>query len=203
MSSSNFNPKKDPQTSLRTCPTPCHPPTKIWIVCSFAFCLITSWITDLQVEVSFFACLSSCLRNECFVADPPGEGGGGTPGNSWWWCAARFFILQILTLFDLFRPKNVIFHSCFQTRPLKSTPVFTTSSPGRFSLALEVGREKALALDGHMTIQHPEFVGVINKHTIAFDAINKTSKMAGRPEFLSALRRVGFSLSNGNFSSSS
>ena len=129
---------------------------------------------------------------------PPGGGvlqgilGGGVPPG-----------LQILTLFDLFRPKNVIFHSCFQTRPLKSTPVFTTSSPGRFSLALEVGREKALALDGHMTIQHPEFVGVINKHTIAFDAINKTSKMAGRPEFLSALRRVGFSLSNGNFSSSS
>ena len=42
MSSSNFHPKKDPQTSLRTCPTPCHPPTKIWIVCSFAFRLATS-----------------------------------------------------------------------------------------------------------------------------------------------------------------
>ena len=78
----------------------------------------------------------------------------------------------------------------------------TTSSPGRFSLALEVGLEKALALAGHMTIKHPEFVGVINQHTIAFDAINKTSKMAGRPEFLSALRGVGFSLSNGNFPSS-
>ena len=33
-------------------------------------------------------------------------------------------VLQILTLFDLFRPKNVIFHSRFHTRPLKSIPVF-------------------------------------------------------------------------------
>ena len=37
-----------------------------------------------------------------------------------------------------------------------------TSSPGRFSLALEVGREKALASDGRMTPKHPEFVGVLN-----------------------------------------
>ena len=47
-------------------------------------------------------------------------------------------------------------------RPLDTPPFATTSSPGRFSLALEVGREKALASAGHMTIKHPEFVGVIN-----------------------------------------
>ena len=35
-------------------------------------------------------------------------------------------------------------------------------SPGRFSLALEVGREKALASAGHMTTKHPQFVGVLN-----------------------------------------
>ena len=55
---------------------------------------------------------------------------------------------------------------------LKSRPRFVkellsdvqvpTSSPGRFSLALEVGREKALVLTGHMTTKHPEFVGVQN-----------------------------------------
>ena len=38
----------------------------------------------------------------------------------------------------------------------------TTSSPGRFCLALEVGREKALESAGHMTTKHPEFVGVLN-----------------------------------------
>ena len=38
----------------------------------------------------------------------------------------------------------------------------TTSSSGRFSLALEVGRKKALASAGHMTTKHPEFVGVLN-----------------------------------------
>ena len=85
----------------------------------------------------------------------------------------------------------------------KASVTTSRSSPGRFSLALKVGREKALSSAGHMTIKQPEFVGVINQHTIAFDAINKTSKMAGRPEFLSALRRVGFSLSNSNFPSSS
>ena len=37
-----------------------------------------------------------------------------------------------------------------------------TSSPGRFSQALEVGREKALASAGYMTTKHPEFVGVLN-----------------------------------------
>ena len=34
--------------------------------------------------------------------------------------------------------------------------------PGRFSRALKVGREKALASAGHMTTKHPEFVGVLN-----------------------------------------
>ena len=37
-----------------------------------------------------------------------------------------------------------------------------TSSSGCFSLALEVGQEKALASAGHMTTKHPEFVGVLN-----------------------------------------
>ena len=37
-----------------------------------------------------------------------------------------------------------------------------TSSLGRFSLALELGREKALASAGHMTTKHLEFVGVLN-----------------------------------------
>ena len=44
---------------------------------------------------------------------------GGTPGNSCWWCAARFS-----KSWSYFRPKNVIFHTCFQTWPLKSLPVF-------------------------------------------------------------------------------
>ena len=87
MSSSNFHPKKDPQSSLRTCPTTCHLPTKIRIVCSFAFCLITSWITVLQVEVSLFASLVSTKRKSRYRR--PGGGGillgilgGGVPPGS-------------------------------------------------------------------------------------------------------------------------
>ena len=45
---------------------------------------------------------------------------GGTPGNSWWWCAARFS----KSILILFRTKNVILHTRFQTRPLNSIPVF-------------------------------------------------------------------------------
>ena len=48
-----------------------------------------------------------------------GAGGGGTPGNSWWGRASRFF-----KSWPYFRPKNVIFYTRFQTRPLKSIPVF-------------------------------------------------------------------------------
>ena len=49
-----------------------------------------------------------------------GEGGGkGTPGNSWWGCAAQFS-----KSCPFLRPKNVIFHTHFQTKPRKSKPVF-------------------------------------------------------------------------------
>ena len=37
-----------------------------------------------------------------------------------------------------------------------------TSSPGRFSLALEVGWVKALASASHMITKHPGFVGLLN-----------------------------------------
>ena len=48
----------------------------------------------------------------------------------------------------------------------------TTLFPERFTLALEVGQEKALVSAGHMTTKHPEFVGVLNQHTIANDKQN-------------------------------
>ena len=60
--------------------------------------------------------------------DPPG---GGTPGNSWWGCAARFS-----KSWPYFRPKNVIFHTCFQTRPLTSIPVFRPGLQAEIMLSL-------------------------------------------------------------------
>ena len=48
-----------------------------------------------------------------------GGGGGGTPGNSFWECAAQF-----AKSWPYFRPTNVIFHTRFQTKPLKSILVF-------------------------------------------------------------------------------
>ena len=44
---------------------------------------------------------------------------GHAPGNSRWECAARFF-----KSWPDFRPKNAIFHTRFQTRTLKSMPIF-------------------------------------------------------------------------------
>ena len=44
---------------------------------------------------------------------------GGTAENYWWGCAARFF-----RSWPDFRPKNIIFYTPFQTRTLKSIPVF-------------------------------------------------------------------------------
>ena len=48
----------------------------------------------------------------------PGAGGGG--GYSW------EFLVGVCRPVLQIRPKNVIFHTRFQTRPLKSIPVFTT-----------------------------------------------------------------------------
>ena len=45
---------------------------------------------------------------------------GGTPENSWWGCAAR-----LSKSWPYFRPKHVIFHTRFQTRPPKSIYPFS------------------------------------------------------------------------------
>ena len=59
----------------------------------------------------------------------PGE--GGTPRDSWSGCAARFF----KSWPDL-RPKNVIFHTRFQTRPLKSILFFIPGLWAQIMLSL-------------------------------------------------------------------
>ena len=61
-------------------------PPKIWLVGSFALCLITSWITGLQVEISLF-CVSRVYQTKVFLQMPGGEllgilGGGVQPGSS-------------------------------------------------------------------------------------------------------------------------
>ena len=64
---------------------------------------------------------------------------------------------------------------------------------------LGAGREKALGSAGHMIPEHPNILGVLNYHML-----NGTFKMAvssSKPKFLSVLRRVEFSLNNGNFPS--
>ena len=64
---------------------------------------------------------------------------------------------------------------------------------------LGVGREKALGSAGHVISEHPNFLGVLNYHTL-----NGTFKMAAsssKPNFLLVLRRIEFSLNNGNFPS--
>ena len=50
-----------------------------------------------------------------------GSSRGSTPGNSWWGCAARFS-----KSWPYFRPKNIIFHTYFQTWPLGRNYVIIT-----------------------------------------------------------------------------
>ena len=66
--------------------------------------------------------------SQLVVTRPPR---GGTPGNSWWGCAARFS-----KSWPYFRPKHVIFHTCFQTRPLTSIPVFRPGLQAEIMLSL-------------------------------------------------------------------
>ena len=64
------------------------------------------WSAVLQAH-SFVACAWTCA----WMADTPGGGGGGG------WYSSEFLVPN-------FRPKYSIFHTRFQTWPLKSIPVF-------------------------------------------------------------------------------
>ena len=77
---------------------------------------------------------STSSLNSCSTQFQGGGGGGGgapTPGNSWWGCAAQFS-----KSWPYFRPKDVISHTRFQTRPLKSMPVFRTGLYAEIMLSL-------------------------------------------------------------------
>ena len=54
------------------------------------------------------------------VAETKSRSRGGGGGYSW------EFLVGVCRPVLQIRPKNVIFHTRFQTRPLKSIPVFTT-----------------------------------------------------------------------------
>ena len=105
-----FSSQERPSNFATYVPHLLSPPAKIWIVCILFSHQLNHRPSGRN---QFFLCVSK--TNECFIADAP----GGTPGNSWWWCAAGSSNPDPL---DLFRPKNVIFHNRFHTRPLKSIP---------------------------------------------------------------------------------
>ena len=89
MSSSNFHPKKEASNYATYVSHLLSTPPKIWLVCSFALCLITSWITNLQVEISFF-CVSRVYQTKVSLQMPRRGGGvllgilggGVQPGSS-------------------------------------------------------------------------------------------------------------------------
>ena len=84
----------------------------------FSFLVLTKFLDNTRSGTRHYKILRR-LEPNCLLNSP----GGGTPENSWWGCAARFS-----KSWAYFRPKRVIFHCLFQTRPLKSIPVFR---PGR------------------------------------------------------------------------
>ena len=82
--------------------------------------LLIACKTLVCVSVLFcFVCFSEKNFIQRITAQHSFYPGGSTPRNSLWGCAARFS-----KSCPYFRPKSVIFHTRFQTRPLKSIPVF-------------------------------------------------------------------------------
>ena len=84
----------------------------------FSFLIFTKFLDNSRFGTQHFKILRRLEPNYLLNSR-----GGGTRGNTWWGCAARFS-----KSWPYFRPKHVIFHTLFRTRPLKSIPVF---SPGR------------------------------------------------------------------------
>ena len=104
-------------------------------------------VTDMcrsRLPAVFLDVLNLMLGNIPYSLGAGGGEGGFTPGNSWWWCA-----MQFPKSWPYFRPKNVIFHTCFQTRSLISIPVFI---PGLWAeimsslLTLELKQKKILQI---------------------------------------------------------
>ena len=77
------------------------------------------FITGHKIRHSYDIKQKECITRE------------GTPGNSWWGGACRFSKSS-----PDFRPKNVPFRTRFQTRPLKSIPVFRPGLQAEILLSL-------------------------------------------------------------------
>ena len=77
-------------------------------------------LTCLRTKESLIA--DVWKQNDCRGRTKSKYPGGGGGGYSWeFLVGACRPVLQILTRFQT---KKVIFYTCFQTKPLKSTPVF-------------------------------------------------------------------------------
>ena len=90
----------------------------VWVVIYVSPCLVA--VLTVWILINFVKFYHS------YISLAPG---GGTPRNSLCGCVAR-----LSKSWPYFRPKNVIFHTRFQTRPLKFIPVFR---PGLKLLKLE------------------------------------------------------------------
>ena len=101
-------------------------PVRYYSLSVFLNCLtfygirIEVWLQLCIFIISVVICIYDIIKRQTWsIVLTVSPGGRGTGGNSWWECTARFS-----KSWPDFRPKNVIFHTCFQTRPLKSIPVF-------------------------------------------------------------------------------
>ena len=85
-------------------------------------CKLCSCFFSSKHTFFFYSTCPGCMHSSLEKFSP-----GGTHGNSWWGCAARF---------SLFQTNNVIFLTRFQTRPLKSIPVFRSNLYAEIMLSL-------------------------------------------------------------------
>ena len=106
-----------------------------------------------QRQIHWFCC---SVRNLLLSSNKSNNGSrGGRPGNSLWECAAQFS-----KSWPYFRPTNVIFHTRFQTRPLKSIPVFSPIMLAKYYLLDLVKRSVKFSIN---SLAISEFISIITK----------------------------------------
>ena len=101
--------------------------------------------------------------------------GGGTPGNSWWGCVAGSLNPDLIS-----DQRLVIFHICFQTRPLKSIPAFRPGLQAQIMSSIRRLKRKQKILQMHFKFAYFVFrsysfgTETINTAFIRFRSSSKT-----------------------------
>ena len=112
--------------------------------------------------------------------------GGGTPGNSCWGCTSRFS-----KSWTYIRPKNAISLTLFQTRPLKSIPVFRTGLQAEImSSLLSLGRKQKNSWNAfriHIFLFRSYLLGIERINTFIHSRSSLENQPNSRPKWAKSI----------------